>query len=50
LLEWTVVLRSAPEVTATAQSLARGGAQVLHEGTSAVVADPWGTRLRIRVA
>jgi catechol 2,3-dioxygenase len=50
LLEWTVVLPSAPEVTATAQSLARGGAQVLHEGTSAVVADPWGTRLRIRVA
>jgi len=48
LLEWTIVLPSAQDVSATAQSLTRGGASVLHEGTSVVVADPWGTRLRIR--
>jgi catechol 2,3-dioxygenase len=48
LLEWTMVLPTAQDVTATVQSLTRSGASVLHEGTSAIVADPWGTRLRIR--
>jgi catechol 2,3-dioxygenase len=50
LLEWTMILPAISDVTATAQSLARGGAELLHDGTSVVVADPWGTRLRIRPA
>lgn len=48
LLEWTMVLPTAGDVTAAAHSITRGGGSALHEGTSAVVADPWGTRLRLR--
>jgi catechol 2,3-dioxygenase len=48
LLEWTIVLPAATDVTTVAQNLTRGGATVLHEGTSIIVADPWGTKFRVR--
>jgi catechol 2,3-dioxygenase len=50
LLEWTMVLPSASDVAAAAASVAGAGGRVEHEGADVVVADPWGTRLRVRAA
>ncbi|HEU5219207.1 MAG TPA: VOC family protein, partial [Gemmatimonadales bacterium] len=43
LLEWTVTLPEAEQVSAAANSLRAGGYQVFREGKDAVSADPWGT-------
>ena len=50
LLEWTVVLPTADEVTRAADSLTSGGHPVLWRDGDAVATDPWGTRVRLRVA
>ena len=47
LLEWTVVLPSAKDVTDAAQSIAAAGFQTTREGTDAVTVDPWGTGVRL---
>jgi catechol 2,3-dioxygenase len=47
LLEWTVQLPSEKDVHEAARSLAAGGHPLTHDGTDAVSADPWGTRVRI---
>jgi catechol 2,3-dioxygenase len=50
LLEWTVELPTADEVSHAADSLTRGGHTVLRGGEDALAADPWGTRVRLRAA
>ena len=46
LLEWTVQLPSDAAVQDVAASLGRAGHGTQQDGTSAVVSDPWGTRIR----
>ncbi|CAN5823767.1 catechol 2,3-dioxygenase [soil metagenome] len=48
LLEWEIVVPSEVEVRATLEGLSAVGAEVDRSGSDGVVADPWGTRLRIR--
>jgi catechol 2,3-dioxygenase len=50
LLEWTVELPDAGDVAAAAGSLAAAGHSPDERGGDAVVSDPWGIQLRIRVA
>lgn len=47
LLEWEVVLPSRDDVAAAANSLRGEGYRVIADGDDAVVADPWGTRIRL---
>jgi len=47
LLEWTVILPSAKDVTEAAQSIADAGFQTRTEGSDAVTVDPWGTGVRL---
>jgi len=48
LLEWELILPGADAVTDAAASLAAAGHRTTREGADHVVADPWGTTLRIR--
>ena len=48
LLEWEVVVPSASDVQAASASLTRSGHAIRAEGPDAVVADPWGTSLRLK--
>jgi catechol 2,3-dioxygenase len=47
LLEWELRLPDAASVAAAAAGVAESGGQVSAEGADAVLADPWGTRLRL---
>ena len=47
LLEWTIALPTGGEVAAVAESLRAAGHLVTLGADGAVVADPWGTRLRL---
>jgi catechol 2,3-dioxygenase len=49
LLDWEVIVPSPSDVDAAAASLRRAGALVRREEGTAVVEDPWGTRVRVRV-
>ncbi|HXE81102.1 MAG TPA: VOC family protein [Vicinamibacterales bacterium] len=48
LLEWEIVVPSAADAAAPRDSLRSAGYAVDEAGTGFLVADPWGTRLRIR--
>jgi catechol 2,3-dioxygenase len=48
LLEWEMVLPDATDVSAAAESLELAGGSVRREEGSAIAADPWGTRLRLK--
>lgn len=48
LLEWELILPGADAVTHAAESIAAAGHLTTREGADYVVADPWGTTLRIR--
>jgi len=51
LLEWTIELPQAEDVTAASQSLVAAGyqAETASNGEAAVLTvDPWGTRVRLR--
>lgn len=50
LLEWTIVLPTESDVTGATGSLERAGYATNGDGADRVVADPWGTRVRIRAA
>lgn len=50
LLEWTIEVPAAGDVSATAASVKRAGYAVEREPDAAVMRDPWGTPLRVRVA
>ena len=50
LLDWEVVLPVATDITAAAASLAAQGAVVEWGADGAVIADPWGTKLRLTTA
>jgi catechol 2,3-dioxygenase len=47
LMEWTIRLAEVEAVDAATRSLTDAGSEVIREGPDAVVADPWGTRVRI---
>lgn len=47
LLEWTIILPSATDVSAVEQSLNVAGFSTLRDGDSLLVDDPWGTRIRL---
>ena len=47
LLEWRIVLPSASDVQKAAASLATAGNEVIADGDACLVADPWGTRVRL---
>ncbi|MEK7401432.1 MAG: VOC family protein [Gemmatimonadota bacterium] len=48
LLEWELVVPSAEDVAAAIEALERARNTVARDEQAAVVADPWGTRLRVR--
>lgn len=48
LLEWEIVVPEAKDVDAAAKSLQGKGHRVSRSGDGAVVADPWGTVLRLK--
>jgi catechol 2,3-dioxygenase len=50
LLEWTLEVPSAEDVSAVAQSLRGAGHVAEDAGDAVVTADPWGTRLRLQAA
>jgi len=50
LLEWTIELPTAADVAAAAASLARAGHPLEADTNDAVTRDPWGTRVRVKVA
>jgi catechol 2,3-dioxygenase len=50
LLAWTLELPSAHDVAALASSLEAAGRAATIEGGELLTEDPWGTRLRVRVA
>lgn len=51
LLEWSIDVPDAADVQRAAESLTRAGYAVEHEAHGAfIAADPWGTRVRLRVA
>lgn len=50
LLEWTIELPDAASVRAAAESLAAAGHTAERADDAFTVADPWGTRVRVRVA
>jgi catechol 2,3-dioxygenase len=47
LLEWTLVVPETDDVEAAAQSLQAADFSMQKDGTSCLVADPWGTYLRL---
>jgi catechol 2,3-dioxygenase len=47
LVEWEIVVPSAADVEAVAESMRRGGADVSRQGSDAVVRDPWSIQLRV---
>ena len=47
LLEWKMVLPSGRDVEATAKSLSDAGQHLTQDDRGMVIADPWGTRVRI---
>ncbi len=47
LLEWSIVVPAADDVEAAAQNLQSEGYSVTREGEACLVADPWGTSLRL---
>lgn len=47
LLEWTIVLPTARDVSDAGRSLTTAGFDVKNEGADAVTVDPWGTGVRI---
>lgn len=49
LMEWTIELPDARDVSATAGSLAAGNHPVEQEGDDLVTRDPWGTQVRVRI-
>lgn len=49
LLEWRIVLPSPADVQRAAASLSAAGHTVVAEGADCIVADPWGTRVRLLV-
>ncbi len=50
LLEWTIELPGAADVSATARGLVAAGHPVEREGDDLLARDPWNTRVRVRVA
>lgn len=50
LLFWTLELPTAADVSAAAESVKAAGYSVERDGADAVLADPWGTRLRLTAA
>lgn len=50
LVEWAIELPSVADVDAVAQSVARVRFTATREGHDAVLRDPWGTQVRVRVA
>ena len=50
LLEWTIELPDAASVNAAADSVAAAGHAVERANDACIVADPWGTHVRLRVA
>ena len=50
LLEWELVVPARDDVGAAIENLERAKHAVTREGSDGLVADPWGTRLRIRAA
>ena len=50
LLEWEIVLPSSGDVAAAADSLRTEGYRPIADGDDIVIADPWGTRVRLRAA
>lgn len=50
LLEWSLHMPTAADVAAAAANLERAGFDVTADGRERVVADPWGTRLRLQPA
>ena len=50
LLEWELMLPSADDVATAAQALRHAGYTSETQGEAALVADPWGTRLRLRAS
>ena len=50
LLDWELVLPTSTDVKGATESLARNGHDIARSGADAMVADPWGTRLRLSVA
>jgi catechol 2,3-dioxygenase len=50
LLEWTIVLPNAKDVTTLAEVLLNAGATASLDGTQLITDDPWGTSIRIRSA
>jgi catechol 2,3-dioxygenase len=49
LLEWELVVPSDPDVAAVARSLQAAGYGLEDTGNGVTAADPWGTRVRVRV-
>jgi len=47
LLEWELFVPAAADVEGAARSLTSAGAAPTRDGASCIVADPWGTRLRV---
>ena len=50
LIEWTIQLPTSADVDAAAASVASAGFTVAREHGDAVLADPWGTKVRVRAA
>jgi catechol 2,3-dioxygenase len=50
LVEWTILLPTAKDVTAVEENLSRSGAPVAVDGGSILTRDPWGTAIRIQPA
>lgn len=49
LVEWTIELPSVDDVNAVAESVARVRFTATRDGDDAVLRDPWGTQVRVRV-
>ena len=47
LLEWTIAVPAGPAVDGVARSMTAGGFEVANEGSDLLLADPWGTRVRV---
>jgi hypothetical protein len=47
LLEWEIVVPTLVDVNAAADSLTDAGYELVREGNTVSVRDPWGTRLRL---
>ena len=47
MIEWEIVMPSAPSISAAAASLESGGYDVTRDGDDALARDPWGIQLRL---